>query len=92
MRGLRNWINRAAPIHPVNEGREKGEGSWATEQGIVRGMGRVIWARNARGDWIKQVMHRTPVPIGPDDRCAESCAFIDGLLRKYKLDLLGREN
>mgnify|MGYP001563049826 CR=1 FL=1 len=60
------------------------EESAAFSRGTVRGLGRIVWAVNHAGEWVKQIMHRPEVRRTVGDRKAESCQFIDSLTEKYR--------
>lgn len=56
--------------------------SAAREHGTyIRGIGRQVFARNWRGDWVCQVMHNFSVPVGPDDDLKRA-RFVDEVLRR----------
>ena len=47
------------------------------------GLGRTCWAQNWRGDWVQQVMHRIPAPVGQDDDI-QRARFVDGVVKRLR--------
>lgn len=48
---------------------------------MVRGIGRIVWARNWRGDWVRQVMHQIHAPVGMEDDLKRA-RFVDDVLKR----------
>lgn len=48
---------------------------------MVRGIGRIVWARNWKGDWVRQVMHQVHAPVGQDDDI-QRARFVDKVLKR----------